>query len=152
VRCAGNRAPSGETEPVEGTPSGSPRRQDRIPRDPSQARPRSAFGTTDAIDRSGSPFGVTQRNGCAAVFGLQASRTGGGCPSGLHQHRPLGARQAENLPTAPLSGGGGHPDGLEPSWWNDLPGGLVGALRAADIWTNRSKAHGSIGPDRVETP
>ena len=35
--------------------------------------------------------------------------------------------------------------------WNDRPDGLVGASCAADIRTSRSKAHGSIGPDRAET-
>ena len=45
---AGDRAPSGETDRLRGAPSGLPRRPDRILRDPSQARPRSTFGTTDA--------------------------------------------------------------------------------------------------------
>lgn len=117
-----------------------------------RARPGRPSGRPRPSTDPGLPFGATGRGGCAAVFGLQASRTGGsvlrdGASIGLSEPDkprtclPRHSRVAADTRTAWNRRGG-----------TTSPGGVVGALCAADIRTNRSKAHGSIGPDRVETP
>jgi hypothetical protein len=150
---AGDRAPSGETGRLRGAPSGLPRRQDRILRDPSQARPRSTFGTTDAdATDPGLSFGATGRTGSAAVFGLPASWTGGRPSFGMV---PASGLSEPDKPRSCLP----HHSRVEAdaaTAWNrpggtTCPDGRVGASCAADIRTSRSKAHGSIGPDRAET-
>lgn len=65
ARCTGNRAPSGETEPVEGTPSGSPRRPVRILRDPSPARQGRPGLSQTCDDRRQSTDPVALRGGWA---------------------------------------------------------------------------------------
>jgi len=101
--------------------------------------------------------GSVGRTKSAAVFGLSASWTGGTADllsfgSGAsHQHRPIGARQAENLAFLATLGWRGHPAALEPTRVKRSVDHRSAPRARQASETSRSKAHGSIELGRAET-